>query len=70
MLATLLLLIVLTIAANLHPEGPTMVFAVLLASPFFILGGRALFYKEGVPVSQIGGLVIMLPGFWILSKLC
>ena len=70
MFATLLLLIVLTIAANIHPEGPTVVILMLFASPFFIIDVRAMFAKNKVPLPQIFGLLFMLPGFWLLGLLC
>ena len=64
---TILVLIAMTIAANMHPEGPALVILPLLACPFFIGGIMAMSNTKAAPIPQIFGVLIMLPGIWIMK---
>ncbi|MFU8833456.1 MAG: hypothetical protein ACNA7J_15055, partial [Wenzhouxiangella sp.] len=62
-----LLLIAVTIAANMHPEGPVLVILLFWACPT-LLGGLAMMAdKRSVPAIRVGGMLMLLLGLFLMS---
>ena len=61
-----LLLIAMTIAANLHPEGPLLVILLFWACPALFGGLFMLLDQTGSAARRVGGVLIMLLGVGLL----
>lgn len=62
-----LLLIAMTIAANMHPEGPALVILLFWAFPALFGGLLMMLGQDNTPPARIGGALILLLGIWLMS---
>ena len=65
----ILLLIAMTIAANMHPEGPALVVLLFWACPALFGGLVMMIGQNSKPPARIGGALILLLGIWLISLL-
>lgn len=67
MALTFLLLVALTIAANIHPEAPTLVVVAVIFAPLF-LGGLGMVFnpRNNAFMRFLGILVVMATGSALL----
>ncbi|MCA1778098.1 MAG: hypothetical protein LC637_01570 [Xanthomonadaceae bacterium] len=63
----LLLLIAMTIAANMHPEGPALVILLFWACPALFGGLFMALNQRGGPAGRVWGALLLLLGIWLMS---
>lgn len=64
---TVLLLIAMTIAANMHPEGPALVILLFWACPALFGGLFMMLDQSGRPANRVWGALLLLIGIWLIS---
>jgi len=64
---TVLLLIAMTIAANMHPEGPALVILLFWACPALFGGLFMMLNQRGGPLGRVFGALFLLLGIWLMS---
>lgn len=62
-----LVLIAMTIAANMNPEGPALVILLIWACPALFGGLFMVLNQNAKTPARIGGALIMLLGLWLMS---
>jgi len=62
-----LVLIAMTIAANMHPEGPALVILLIWACPALFGGLFMMLNQNANPASRVWGALLMLLGLWLMS---
>jgi hypothetical protein len=64
---TVLLLIAMTIAANMHPEGPALVILLFWACPALFGGLFMMLDQSGRPANRVWGALLLLLGIWLMA---
>ena len=64
---TVLLLIAMTIAANMHPEGPALVILLFWACPALFGGLFMMLDQSGKPANRVWGSLLLLLGIWLMA---
>jgi hypothetical protein len=64
---TFLLLVAMTIAANLHPEGPALVILLFWACPALFWGLLMLLGRDSKAPQRVGGLLVLSIGLGLMS---
>lgn len=62
-----LLLVAMTIAANLHPEGPALVILLFWACPALFWGLLMLVGRNSKAPQRIGGLLVLSVGLGLMA---
>jgi len=62
-----LMLIAMTIAANMHPEGPALVILIFWACPALFGGLMMLLGKRASAAARVGGALLLLLGLWLMT---
>ena len=64
---TVLLLIAMTIAANVHPEGPALVILLFWACPALFWGLLMLVGRDSKAPQRFGGLLVLSLGIGLMA---
>lgn len=64
---TVLLLIAMTVAANVHPEGPALVILLFWACPALFWGLLMLVGRESKAPQRVGGLLVLSIGIGLMT---
>lgn len=64
---TVLMLIAMTIAANMHPEGPALVILLFWACPALFGGLMMLLGKRAGAATRIWGALVLLLGLYLIT---
>lgn len=62
-----LMLIAMTVAANMHPEGPALVILLFWACPALFGGLVMLLGQRASPAARVGGALLLLLGLWLMT---
>jgi hypothetical protein len=65
--SAVLMIIAMTVAANLHPEGPALVILLFWACPALFGGLFMLLGKRGSAAARAGGALLLLLGLFLMS---